>query len=256
MWVAPKSLANMQVLRQAISSQFSAFLFREGVFNRAGQGLTVYMRERTNEGELKGLMIHDSREENEIPSTILAKRGALIGNDDGYQVVVYDGSRQDYDPKTSNFRKLNFERYIIDLPDDGPVSTRWKEPDERTIIELLNPDLNIQRDVENLREFNIEIHRRIISPVLALSFSLLSCALLLLGPIDRRGQGWRITLAIVVVVALEGFYLATFNLARRYDWALLLMYALVLAPLLFSTFLMSEYGERIRRTLLYRRKAA
>ena len=256
MWVAPKSLASMQEMRQTIRTQFSAFIFREGVFNQPGNGLTVYVRERAEDGELRGLMIHDSREENEVPSTILAKRGALIGNEEGHQVVVYNGSRQDYDPKTGNFRKLNFDRYLIDLPEDGPVTSRWREPDERTIIELFNPDLSVQRDVDNLHEFKVEIHRRIISPVLALSFAMLSCALLLLGPIDRRGQGWRITLAVFVVVALEGLYLASFNLARRHDWALLIMYGLVLIPLLTGTFLMSEYGERFRRRFFYRREAA
>ena len=66
MWVAPRSLSEMQHMRSVIKAQFSALLFREGVFNQVGTGLTVYIRERTSEGELRGLMIHDSRENQPI----------------------------------------------------------------------------------------------------------------------------------------------------------------------------------------------
>lgn len=257
MWAAPKALANMQQMRQAIKAQFSSLLFREGVFNQAGQGLTVYIRERAADGDLKGVMIHDSRTENKNPATILAKRGVIVIDDNNQQVLVYDGSRQEYDRESDTFQRLNFERYTIDLPDeDGPVRQRWREPDERTIIELFNPNLQNERDVENLHRFTIEIHRRIVAPILALVFALISCCALLLGPVDRRGQGWRIATAILSVVVIQGLFLAVFNLARQSLWGLPLMYVLVLIPLAFCTFLITGLGEKLRRRIFYARRAA
>jgi len=251
MYVAPKSISTMQQMQQAIKAQFSSYLFREGVFNQAGRGLTVYIRQRGDDGSLYGMMIHDSRNKSGVASTILAKRGALLSTDDGYQVVVYDGSRQEYDPQNQALKRLNFETYTIDLPDSDPVGQRWAEPDERTIIELLNPDPRVQRDVESLREFQVEAHRRVLSPLLALSFTLIACLTLLIGPVDRRGQGSRIVLAVVSVVLIQGLYIAFYNIARNSDLGLVMMYILVLVPLLFCAFGLSGVSEGWRRRVLY-----
>jgi lipopolysaccharide export system permease protein len=246
MWIAPRSIAGMYEMRQAIKSQFSVLLFRDGVFNQVGNGLTVYIRERAPDGELRGVMIYDGREEASRPSTILAKRGKFIADDNGDQVVVYDGSRQEYDPSTGKLQRLNFERYRVDLPDSVPIRERWREPDERTIIELFSPDMSNKRDGENLHAFRVEIHRRLTAPLLALAFTLIACAGLLLGPQDRRGQGWKIAFCVASASLLQGLYIASFSLSRQTDWGLPLMYVLVLAPLALSFLLLRGYGERLR----------
>jgi len=250
LWVAPKSLNTMQHMRQMIKAQFSTLLFREGVFNQIGKGLTVYVRERGEEGSLYGLMIHDGREASKAPATILAKRGTLVSVDEGYQVIVYDGTRHEYGDGV--LKRLNFNRYMIDLPDSDPVRQRWAEPDERTIFELLNPDPAEQRDVESLRDFKVEIHRRIISPLLAVVFTLISCAVLLIGPVDRRGQLRRIIFAVMLVVFIQGVYIAAYNFARQSDLGLFLMYALVFCPLSACVFALSGLSEGVRRRVLYR----
>lgn len=259
MWAAPKALSQMQGMQEVIKSQLSSFLFREGVFNQIGTGLTVYIRKRNDDGDLRGLMIQDARAKNKNPSTITAQRGMVVSNEENKnQVVVYDGARQEYDPETKILHRLNFERYTIDLPNNSPVRQRWSEPDERTIIELLNPDPESKRDQESLRDFKIEIHKRFVGPLLTIVFCLISCCSLLIGPIDRRGQTKRIVFAIISVVVIQGLFLAGFNLARRYDLGLLLIYALVLVPMFFSAFLLSGSAENLRRSILYapKRKAA
>lgn len=251
MWAAPKSVANMHQMSQQIKAQLSSFLFREGVFNQIGSGLTVYIRERASDGELRGLMIHDSREKSRNPATILAKRGVIVVDDNRQEVIVYDGSRQEYAENTGALQRLNFERYTIDLPDSSPVRTRWAEPNERTIFELFNPDQDNARDVESVRDFNVEIHRRFVAPVLAIVFTLISCCALLLGPVDRRGQGRRIAFAIGSVVAIQGLFLAASNLARQSDLGIVLMHALVFLPLIFGGFLLSGLGDHVRRSFFY-----
>ncbi len=252
MWVAPKSLSTMQMKRQEIKAQFSTLLFREGVFNQAGKGLTVYARKRASDGTLYGLMINDGRKSQKRPSTILAKRGALSSSDTGFQVTVYDGQRQEYDPQKQILNRLNFDRYLIDIPDNSPINSRWQQPDERTIFQLLSPDENNKRDAENAREFNVEIHRRIISPLLTIAFAIISCAALLIGPVDRRGQVRRIIIAILGAVIIQGLYIAAFNLARQSNWGLGMMYTLTLGPIIAGTLLLSGFAENFRRIWLYK----
>lgn len=253
MWVAPASLAGMQQLRQVIKAQYSTLLFREGVFNPVRPGLMVFVRARGSDGQLHGLMIHDSRPSNKTPVTVLAKRGQIVDTPDGQQVLVFDGSRQDINPKNGALNRLDFERYSIDLPEgSGPVRQRWKEPDERTFIELLRPDPANVRDQENKREFRLEIHRRIVGPLLAPAFTVLALVFLLLGPVERRGQGWRIATCIAVTVVIQGLYLAAFNMSRHSDWGLFLMYMLVFLPLGGGIILLGEPSEPWRRRLLAR----
>ncbi|MCC7305296.1 MAG: LPS export ABC transporter permease LptF [Alphaproteobacteria bacterium] len=243
LWAAPKSLSSMIEMRRLIKTQISALLFHEGVFNQAGKGLTVYIRDRESNGELRGLMIYDGRAENKNPSVILARRGILDAASDGHQVIVYDGLRQEYDAQENKLQTLNFEQYTIDLPDNTPVRERYREPDERTLFELLSPDVNNKRDVGNMRDFTIELHRRLAAPLLALTFTLIACAGLLSGYQDRRGQGWRIALSVVLAALLQGLFIGAINLSRNTDWGLLCLYLLALAPVVTCLYLLRNFTE-------------
>jgi lipopolysaccharide export system permease protein len=231
-YIAPKSLSNMQQLRQVIKAQYSVLLFREGVFNAVMPGLTVFVRDRGDNGELLGLMIHDTRDPDQGPVTILAQRGNLVASQTGQQVMVYEGIRQSINKKNGNLNRLNFDRYMIDMPESGPVRQRWREPDERTIWELMHPASDDTRASESRAEFRLEIHRRLISPLLAPCFAVIALCALLLGALERRGLTRRIVMAIALCVVIEGLYLGAFSLARSHQLGgLLLMYILVLGPL-------------------------
>jgi len=253
-WLAPVSLSNMQKMRQVIKAQYSTLLFREGVFNPIGDDLTVYISNRNAEGELEGLIIHDSRNELDTPVTIIAKRGVILMEDNTQQVLVFNGSRQNLNEKTGALDRLDFERYSIELPDSGPVRQRWREPDERTLWELLNPDLQNKRDAQNREEFLIEAHRRIVSPFLALNFTVIALSFLLLGPQNRQGQGIKIFSLIMCVIVIQGLYLAAFSLSSQSIWGLIFMDVLVFGPLLFGLYLLSQSGENIRRTLFFHKR--
>ncbi len=255
-WIAPVSVAKMQSMRVSIKAQYSSLLLREGIFNSVGKDLTVYIHERGKDGELQGLLIHDSRDSVERPVTILAKRGVIVTEDESQQVIVYDGSRQDYNPETGALNRLDFERYSLDLPEAGPVRQRWKEPDERTLLELLRPDAESRANEKTMREFRTEAHRRFASPFLAITYTLISLCCLLLGPLDRRGLAWRIVAAASGVVVLQGLYLVSYNLAKESLPGLVAMYTLVFAPLFVSYYLLSAQSEKFRAVMRARIRKA
>jgi len=255
MWVTPLSQRGMSQMRQVIKAQYSTLLFREGVFNAVQPGLTVFVRDRASDGTLSGVVIHDSRPENKSPITVLAKSGVIVTTPEGQQVVVYHGSRQSINSSTHALEHLDFERHIIDLPDSsGPVRLRWREPDERTFTELLRPDMSNERDVKSRREFMLEINRRIISPLLAPSYVILSLVFLLLGPINRHGQGGRIFVAVGACILVQGAYMAATSMARNSDWGVALMYMLAILPMVCGLFLLSSRSDSIRARLFFRAK--
>ncbi|HEY8191483.1 MAG TPA: LPS export ABC transporter permease LptF [Alphaproteobacteria bacterium] len=249
-WVAPASQRGMNQFRQVIKAQYSTLLFREGVFNAVRPGLTVFIRERASDGRLHGVVIHDSRPETKTPATVMAKSGIVVATAEGQQVLVYDGSRQSLNPDTRALERLNFERYTIDLPEgSGPVRERWREPDERSFAELLRPDLTNLRDKESRDDFKLEIQRRLISPFLAPAYTVLALLFLLLGPVSRRAQPWRIVMAIGAVIAMQGLFLATISLSRQSAWGIVLMYLTVFLPLAGGLFLLSEPSLPLRHRI-------
>lgn len=254
-WLAPVALNNMVKMRQVIKAQYSAALFREGIFNPLGKDLMIYIANRSKNGEMEGLLIHDSRAANPQPVTIIAKRGVIVSTNTGQQVLVYDGSRQDFNPKTGALNRLNFDRYTIDLPESGAVISRNKDPDERTFWQLFHPDLTNEYDVIHQKEFIVEAHKRIISPFLTIGFVGIALCFLLIGPINRRGQAKRIFYTIILVMGLQGLYLGLFNIAKDNLLGLVSMYIVVCVPIGMTLFLLSPYAEKLRYLMLYSQKS-
>lgn len=244
-WLAPLALSKMQMMRVAIKAEYSNFLLREGVFNQVGKDMTVFIERRGDDGALEGIMIHDSRASNPFPVTVIAKRGVVITDEEIEQVLVFDGSRQSYNPKTGALSRLDFEKYSLDLPDSGPVGQRYREPDERTIPELFHPSAEVKAEPKLLREFLVEAHRRFASPFLAISFTAIALCFVLLGHVTRQGMGGRILAASIVVICLQGLYLMAYNIAIDHLGGLILMHGLVWIPLILCLLCLSPLREKV-----------
>ncbi len=253
-WLAPASLAQMVKMRQVVKAQYSTLLFQQGVFNEVGKNLTVYIDKRSPNGELEGLLIYDNRPKNPAPVTVIAKRGVVVATNEGQQVLVYDGSRQDFNKRTGALNRLDFDRYSIDLPDSVAVGARWKEPDERTFIELLRPDNKDEIDLKYKNEFIVEANRRVAGSFLPLTFigTILCC--LLLGPLNRRGQNYRILLAVILVILLQSLYLSIFGFVGKNMLGIFLMYFFVIIPFITALFFLSSFGEVLRQKMVFKPK--
>lgn len=253
MWLAPVSLSKMQKMRQVVKAQYSTLIFQAGVFNTIGEHLTVFVDKRNNKGELEGLLIHDSRPENPAPVTVMAKRGVVVATDEGQQVLVFEGSRQDFNKKTGALNRLDFSRYSIDLPESGAVRSRWKEPDERTISELINYDRSDKRDVKNQDDFFVELHRRISSIFLPLNYIAVVLACLLLGEANRRGQLKRVVSAVALVILIQGLYLSVTSYAFKNSTGIALLYLVAFVPMGVGLFLLSSSSEIMRYKRIFDR---
>lgn len=244
-FLSPLSQGEMKKLRREIKAQYSAFLLREGVFNTFSNDLTVYVRERDAAGDLLGLMIHDRRDTDKPPVTVTAKRGRIFMNGEEPNILVYDGMRQQMDPASNVVSRLFFSRYTIEIKGlEGERQERWRDASERTLPELFNPDLNDKRDRKYAEAFVAEGHLRMLAPFNALGFTLVSLACILLGPFNRRGQGKKVLMAVVLVIALQAGHMALGNGAKKNLSLLPLSYVLTFLPIMASSFLMHLRGEQ------------
>lgn len=250
LWVSPMGISHMQSLRKEIRAQYAHLLFREGVFNTVGRDLTAYVRQRAQDGRLVGLMIHDTRgvAKGTGPAvTVVARSGNVVSEGDGQKIIVYDGSRQEHDPKTGKFSRLDFKQYTLDIPASADTTDeRWHEPDERTLGELTDEDkIGPAATERDRREFRAEVHRRFSTPILMLSFAMLGAAALLLGPFSRSGHMPLVSAAAVGGLLLQGVYLMVFSVAKKTLLGCVLLYAVAAVPAMAAIFLLTPAGEQI-----------
>lgn len=244
-FLSPISHAEMKKLRRDIKAQYSAFLLREGIFNTFSNDLTVYVRQRDAAGDLLGLMIHDRRDASKPPVTVTAKRGRIFMNGEEPNILVYDGMRQQMDPQNGVVSRLFFSRYTIEIKGlEGETQERWREASERTLPELLRPNIEDKRDMRFKEAFIVEAHLRLLAPFNALGFTLVSLACILLGPFNRRGQSRKVLAAVVIVIALQASEMALGNAAKKQPLLLPALYALAFVPIIVAAFLLHLRGEQ------------
>jgi lipopolysaccharide export system permease protein len=231
LYLTPLSYQMFRDLQWDVRYSFTNILLREGVFNTISNTTTVYIRERTGRDELRGLLIHDTRDA-EKESTIIAERGAVADTPTGPRVLMFDGNRQELNTKTNKLSILYFDRYSFDLggaaekPED-----RFREPRERSTGELLFLDKSDVSNPNDFGRFVVEIHQRLTGPLSAFGFGLIAFIFIIYGEYSRRGQANRIINAAAIFVILEIGQLGLINSIARNLYLLPLLYIMAILPI-------------------------
>ena len=232
LYLLPLSFREFKDRQVTIRNDFSTVLLQEGVFTELATGITVFVRERGAEGELLGVLVHDGRNP-EKPVTMMAENGALVRTDEGPQVIMVNGNRQEVSKDSGALSLLYFDRYVLDVHSvDKTLDKRWREPRERFLDELFFPDMTDGNNRFNAAKLRAEGHQRLTLPIYALTFTAIALAALLSGDYARRGLGKRITTAILLIVAIQGAALGFTNLAARFPWLVPLIYLNAMLPLI------------------------
>jgi lipopolysaccharide export system permease protein len=229
LYAIPTSFRAFKDLQFRLRHSYSAFVLYEGVFNVLMKGVTVYVRSRTSDGQLFGIIVHDSRDPARS-TTMMAERGAIVAGEQGPRVVLVNGNRQEQRAEDGAVSLLYFDRYTFEITglDDAPQG-RWREPRERYLHELFSP-ADAAKDTWNYQKLRIEGHYRLASPLLNVAFALIGLAFVLGGEFNRRGNAVRIGLAIAVATATEAAILGAKPLAEKTPVAWFLLYLAPLVP--------------------------
>ncbi len=201
LYLQPLGFRTFKDQQFTIRHNHATVLMREGTFNSVIKDVTVYVRERRG-GELRGILVHDNREPDR-PTTVMAERAVLVQTPAGPRFVMENGNRQERRRDSDQLSLLYFDRYVLDLaliaefPD-----TRWREPGERYIGELLFPG-DSEAANRARRELRAEAHKRFVTPLYGIAFVLIALAAVLSGEFDRRYEWRRILFAAVGAAAVQ-----------------------------------------------------
>jgi len=233
----PASYRQFKEMQAHLRNSYSTVLLQEGVFNRIMKGVTVYVRSRTRDGELLGIIVHDQRNP-EKPVTMMAERGALIAGHLGPRVEMFNGNRQEVNDKDSGLSLLYFDRYAFELAGlDETAFPRWRDPRERYLHELIYPSER-RDEIWSFEKLRMEGHGRLAEPLLTFAFVLAGLAALLTGDFNRRGQIKRVVSAVIIVVVLEAAMLAVKSMGEKMPSITMLMYVTAILPVVLGAYVL------------------
>lgn len=230
-WLTPLANRELDRLKDVIKSDFSTVLLREGVFNTIGNDTTIYISDRKGTANLSGIMIHSTRDKDAPPTTILAERGGVITRDNKPFVVVYEGMRQQFNPKSGVVETLSFDEYSLDISAlDKRAINPWVDADERILPDLFVTAHSSELKPKLAQQFIAEAHNRITRPFLAIALSLIAIACLLSGQFNRRGQTRKIITAVILLILVQGANLGLVNYAGQSFAGVIGLYVIALVP--------------------------
>jgi lipopolysaccharide export system permease protein len=252
MIAVPETLAAFREFQWEIRNKVAAFLLQEGVFTPISDKLVVYVRTRTPDGALRGILVDDARDP-DVHATILAESGQMLEGTNGPRVLLLNGSRQEIDHQTGRLNMLTFAENEIDLADaSDSEGERPADMSEVSVGELLHPRLALPRDVP---KWIAEAHKRISSPLASISYAMVALVSVLTGAFQRHGGLIRPLASVLTVVMLVALGLTIDGLAARDNalipliWVRTLLPGIVCAIILFAPVRWSSLFARSRSAI-------
>jgi lipopolysaccharide export system permease protein len=222
----PAALQSFASLQRAIRDDYSQILIEPGVFSEATDGVMVFARERSRDGGLEGVIVHDVREAG-VKVTYTAAAGAFVGTAAGPRIVLEDGTYQEAGADSRDVSVLYFERVVVELAELAESSRPGEvKPQQQFLGELMHGE---HESPEMQQRMRAEGHQRIVMPIYAFVFALLALAALLHGSVGKFERPLRLTIAIVGAAALQGGSFALQSLTARMPELMPLMYLVPLA---------------------------
>jgi lipopolysaccharide export system permease protein len=204
----PSSFRDLRDMLTKIRADVVTKFLQEGRFVTIDKGITFHFREKSNNGTMLGILIHDAREPAK-QMTYLAERGQIIDEAGKTYIVLEQGSVHRFQANSNENAIVAYDRYAIDLDQFGNAGEKVVyKPRERTTGELLKPDETEAYAKLNAGRFRAELHERFANPIYPLASMMIAFAALGGAQTTRQGRGRAIAMAVIAIVALRiaGFW--------------------------------------------------
>ena len=186
LYLSPETQRLMKDKVLDIRADIGAAMLSEGEFNTPADGLTVFIRELSSDGHIRGILVHDGRVQKR-PITYLAESGMLAQTPGGARLIMRDGTIEQGGEAGAQLSILRFKRYVFDL---DQFASQAQEPEretsERFLTELFWPVFKTPPPARTRNIFLAEGHNRLAAPLYPLAFAFIALAAVTRG---RRGRG-------------------------------------------------------------------
>ena len=214
-YLVPLSSAQLNQRQAEIAQNFTARLLTEGQFMEPADGITVYIREITPEGELRDIFLSDIRDEN-THLTYTASKAYLIRTEGDTQLVMLDGLAQTLRTSDQRLFTTSFEDFAYNIGSLMAVSERkGRSSRELMTWELLRPTPALEQETgRSAARLISEGHDRFGQALMGTVGALLGFAALLVGGFSRFGVWRQIVGAIFLIIIIKAIETVGINIAR------------------------------------------
>ncbi|WP_017930350.1 LptF/LptG family permease [Robiginitomaculum antarcticum] len=209
LFLQPFSQREMREALLDVRTDLASQLVRPGEFNTPAPGLTVYTAGLNRTGEMRDVLIYDSRDA-DTPSTYTAKSAVIGRRGDEAVLVMREGDLQ-YADQQGVVQIVGFDDYQFDLSEVMTLDPvlRLKTSDQYLHELFLDDPYNYAR--RQFREsYLAEGHSRLATPFYNIALVMIALCFLVRGDYQRLGYGKRIAMAAGVgfIIRLAGFAIA------------------------------------------------
>ena len=243
---------SLRLLREYVVQMRTDLLtqvIQPGRFNSPEQGLTFHIRERALNGELLGLIMHDTRDPKQSQS-YLAEHGLIVKDGKTAYLIMTKGHILRRTDVKEPSQIIVFDKYAVDLErfESKAAADNDLRPRERYYDELVNPG-----DSPSFREepgkFRAEFHERFANPLYPIAFVLLALATAGHAQSTRQNRNQRLIAGFTLGVACRVAGLAVSNFVVLSPKAIPLLYAIPIAASALGLMIMANQSQpRIART--------
>lgn len=224
LYVLPPSAKLLNDLVSQVRADLLSQVLQPGEFSDLEPGLTFHMRERAENGDLLGVVVHDERDKTTI-NTVIAERGEVWSDGGRAQMDLHNGQILRRDADKPNVQFIAFDTYSFDMGDfSAKRGKREPRVQELPMSELLFPDKGSAYYKTNHAAMHSEIHQRLSTPIYALVYALLAVLYLGRPRTTREGRASLLFTAFLIGAVVRGLGIAGVNIVGKKLWALSLIY--------------------------------
>lgn len=228
---------SLRVLREyviQVRTDLISQVLQPGQFSSPERDLTIHIRDRTYDGELRGILMQDSRDKEQTMS-YLADRGVLMKQESSTFLVMSDGHIVRQQDGGDPPQIVTFESYAIDLDRFGPkMDGVVYKPRERYFSELAWPDADDPYVQHRPGQLRAEFHERLSNPLYPFAFVMIAVAFVGQARSTRQNRMEALVLAFLLAAVIRMGGLAVNNLVAVRASAVPLLYLLPIGGMAFA----------------------
>ena len=229
---------SMQLLRNymvKVRTDLLTQVIQPGRFSSPEPDLMFHIRDREANGELVGLVMHDTRDKAQSQS-YLAEHGTIVKQDGTAYLVMSAGHIIRRTDANEPPQIVAFDKYVVDLDRFEPqdVGAGELKPRERYWSELTNPAPDSRLYKSDPGQFRSELHERLVNPFYPITFALLIVAFVGQARSTRSSRIEALVVAFLVAAMCRLIGLALTNAVSRNPSLLLALYGLPLGAMALS----------------------
>jgi lipopolysaccharide export system permease protein len=234
LYLSPMGLAKLRSEITRVRADLVANIVKPGRFITVEDGLTFHIRNRSGNGTLDGLLLHDTRDPG-TAFTYQADTGEIIEAADRTLLVMRNGTIQRRPQNQGDISIVRFESYAFDLSNLIPEASQpVYKASERSTANLLAPARNDAYALQNPDKLRTELYDRFSQPLYSLAFGVIVFAFLGKARTTRQNRSVSVLGAICACVGLRTAGFGVTSAAEGNAGILLLLFIVPIAGIIIA----------------------